>query len=35
LLAFLLGAGIVSPLSLLMFRRLRNLDIPSALRLVE
>jgi putative ABC transport system permease protein len=34
-LAFLLGVGIVGAAPLLTFRRLRNLDIPSALRLVE
>jgi putative ABC transport system permease protein len=35
LLAFLLGTGIVAAAPLLTFRRLRHLDIPSALRLVE
>jgi putative ABC transport system permease protein len=34
-LAFLLGTGIVAAAPLLTSRRLRNLDIPSALRLVE
>jgi putative ABC transport system permease protein len=34
-LAFLLGTGIVAAAPLLTFRRLRHLDIPSALRLVE
>jgi hypothetical protein len=34
-LAFPLGTGIVAPAPLLTFSRLRNLDIPSALRLVE
>jgi putative ABC transport system permease protein len=33
--AFLLGTGIVAAAPLLTSRRLRNLDIPSALRLVE
>jgi putative ABC transport system permease protein len=35
LLAFLLGTGIVAAAPLLTFRRLRNLDVPSALRLAE
>jgi putative ABC transport system permease protein len=35
LLAFLLGTGVVAAAPLLTFRRLRKLDIPSALRLVE
>jgi putative ABC transport system permease protein len=34
-LAFLLGTGIVAAAALLTSRRLRNLDISAALRLVE
>jgi hypothetical protein len=34
-LAFLLGTGIVAAAPLLTLSRLRNLDIPAALRLVE